>query len=193
MRRATKIAVLGPAGTNGHEAAEAWKQRSGMKVETVFCDQVAEVFSLVGSSCFGLVPIESSAGGLFIPTIVDGWLNADRSNFPICIGEVVLEPEGKIRYQVLARGLSREPAAENRTALIFWVSLRPESLTQVLLAIASEGIQIKTICSLPAETDPVFYCEFDEHIESRAGRRAFDAIGRRSRDRQLLGSFPRGW
>lgn len=59
-----RVAVLGPAGTNGHEAASRFM--AGREVEYVFCSNNEDIFPKVmsGEVDFGVVPIYNSSKGL---------------------------------------------------------------------------------------------------------------------------------
>jgi chorismate mutase/prephenate dehydratase len=68
LERDTKIAYLGPEGTNTHQAA---KTRFGSSVEYVAEGAVADVFSAVQKRVadYGVVPIENSTEGSVNPTL----------------------------------------------------------------------------------------------------------------------------
>lgn len=76
-----KIAALGPAGTNGHQAAvlaQALLKERGIEVPEVWFqsrnEEILAVTAVMGSKgCFGVVPIENASAGL-IREIVDHWL-----------------------------------------------------------------------------------------------------------------------
>jgi prephenate dehydratase len=70
-----KILVLGPQGTNGHQAAARLKP--DLKVE--FCRHNSEILSGVyeGRAPFGMVPIENSKNG-WISEVMDFWVSLPR-------------------------------------------------------------------------------------------------------------------
>jgi len=79
-----------------------------------------------------------------------------------------------------------------KTALIFWTKDQPGALWSALGAIATNGVNMTSVHSLPLGTpgEYAFYIEFDEHSRTRKG---FDIMEKltNSADRILwLGSFP---
>jgi prephenate dehydratase len=90
-----RIYALGPAGTNGHEAACRILQRTpeDSRPEIKFSDSHAEVFErVVTEECYAVVPIENSSAGLVEET-KRFWLQQEDMQPPIAlhvIGEVTL-------------------------------------------------------------------------------------------------------
>lgn len=77
MKQALKIAALGPAGTNGHEAALIASKRlfGNNEPEIVFCDRNPDVLRMVAEQkIHGVVPVENSAEGLVGEVVKGFWI-----------------------------------------------------------------------------------------------------------------------
>ncbi|MEI6495002.1 MAG: prephenate dehydratase domain-containing protein, partial [bacterium] len=71
MSTGKKILALGPAGTNGHEAAkQAALQLGWADPEVVFCDRNVDILKRLsgGEAESAVVPIENGQSGLVVET-----------------------------------------------------------------------------------------------------------------------------
>src|SRR3989338_3098712 len=94
MQEEKSIVVLGPQGTNGHEAAAQFMQINARALNICFCNSNAEILPSVVNQTydFGVTPTENSSMGI-IRQIMDFWLqeHSDPSRVGIqVIGDVVL-------------------------------------------------------------------------------------------------------
>lgn len=96
-----KICALGPAGTNGHEAAKMASEMlklgqdgADQVTEISFCSRNDEILERVGrDKCFGVVPIENSSAGL-VSEVVRFWLKWAEVWLDLnVIGEILLPIE----------------------------------------------------------------------------------------------------
>ena len=82
-----KIFVLGPAGTNAHQAALSAFEDAGKYIQ--FCATNGQVFDKVTQEGgYGILPVENTTGGI-VREVVDSWIDFE-DNRPIVIGEVTL-------------------------------------------------------------------------------------------------------
>lgn len=99
MKNTPKIAALGPAGTNGHEAALIASKRlfGEQKADIWFCDRNQDVLRAVAEQgVYGVVPVENSAEGLVGEVIKGFWLPESQRNSTrrlYVIGEIHLPIE----------------------------------------------------------------------------------------------------
>jgi chorismate mutase/prephenate dehydratase len=98
------ILALGPAGTNGHEAAERLKDIAPAlkEHEIVFCRRNREILEGVasGRAKYGVAPIENNSTG-FIPEVVKYWREQNPEEIKrriYVIGEIVIH----IRHCLMA-------------------------------------------------------------------------------------------
>ena len=188
-----KIYALGPAGTNGHEAACRVLQRSpaGSQPEIRFCDSHAEIFErVVTEECCAVVPIENSSAGLVEET-KRFWLQLDmRSAIALhVIGEITLP----IRH-VLAvrRDLSTKPTqvlshpqalAQCREHLLRYelANLLPTASTAGAGKLVAEDEKYATCGALvsPFAADIYRLWVLREHMEDHRGNSTrFHVLGR---------------
>jgi len=125
-----KIAVLGPKGTNGHEAAQ--KEFHPSEEDLFFCKRNADIFSTcIETQCIGVIPIENSTAGL-VKEVVNFWRKNIESDLPISvIGEIRIP----IRHSLLAH-----PNCSG-LEMVSAVKSHPQALEQCSEIIAEHGWQ----------------------------------------------------
>ncbi|MFA6376628.1 MAG: prephenate dehydratase domain-containing protein [Candidatus Paceibacterota bacterium] len=123
-----KIAILGPKGTNGHEAAQNYFHPDDE--ELIFCKRNADIFSAcIELRCVGVVPIENSTAGL-VREVVNFWRKNIESELPIrVIGEIRIS----IRHSLLAH-----PNCSG-LKMVNAVKSHPQALEQCSEIIAEHG------------------------------------------------------
>lgn len=91
-----RMAVLGPQGTNGHEAAQIALRTlsvfdaSQRDMPLEFCSRNADVLRTVSlEKCFGIVPVENGREGVVLEVIRGFWMESEMQA-PFVIGEVIL-------------------------------------------------------------------------------------------------------
>jgi prephenate dehydratase len=110
--------ALGPAGTNGHQAAINVNQRQHLDGEIRFADCHEDIFGyvLARPGDFGIVPIENASAGL-VSEVLRFWLQPDREA-PHIVGETWLP----IRHHLLAQ--ERVERSELRSVISHEQALR---------------------------------------------------------------------
>ncbi len=98
-----RILALGPAGTNGHEAALIAGSdiyRNGKPVIVDFCDRNADVLIRAEKeSCPGVVPIENTSRGLVSDVVEGYWLKQTEPPEICVIGQIELP----IRHHLMTK------------------------------------------------------------------------------------------
>lgn len=135
------IVVLGPAGTNGHEAAERMKKIAfpgPAEVEIVFVPRNQDVLSKVAfDKQVGVVPIESAAAG-YVSEVVQFWSSNSGREIRV-IGEIELPVQHNLLvYETITSSTEIEAIASHPQALsqcaknlasLGWSDLRPTTST----------------------------------------------------------------
>jgi chorismate mutase/prephenate dehydratase len=100
MKTNNTVAVLGPAGTNGHTAYMALEKRGWFPwgTQIVFADSHGDIFSGVenGHFSYGVVPIQNSTRGL-VDDVMDFWIETCSRTFPSEV-HIVAEQEIEILH-----------------------------------------------------------------------------------------------
>jgi chorismate mutase/prephenate dehydratase len=100
MKTNNTVAVLGPAGTNGHIAYMALKKRRWFPwgTQIVFADSHGDIFNGVenGHYSYGIVPIQNSTRGL-VDDVMDFWIETCNRTFPSEV-HIVAEQEIEVPH-----------------------------------------------------------------------------------------------
>jgi prephenate dehydratase len=89
-----KIFVLGPAGTNGHEAAIKFSDLALPNAELIFCERNVEILQRAEEEgAYGVVPVENTTAGLVSEVVRDFWLTKKNPCNIQAIGEMQLPIE----------------------------------------------------------------------------------------------------
>jgi prephenate dehydratase len=92
-----KIMALGPAGTNGHEAANIARQLVDWKdviPDIEFSPRNAAILeTALAQKCWGVVPVENSTAGLVSEVVKDFWIARGKNPGVYVVGEIELPVE----------------------------------------------------------------------------------------------------
>ena len=102
------------------------------------------------------------------------------------------EPFNYTRFFVLGFG-DPEPAAHNKTSIVFAVQDRPSALYDALGEFAKHNINLTKIESRPRRNKPwqyFFYVDFDGHFQEPKCEAALMGLLRRTAILKMLGSYP---
>lgn len=131
-----RILALGPAGTNGHEAAKQAAERFDWSdAEIIFCDRNVDLLKKLGAGAgdAAVVPIENGQSGLVVETMHGFWLNQDEEGkTPQVIGEIYLP----IEHCLLAKKGTRLEEIKK-------VISHPQALAQCAQYLEKKGLKIK--------------------------------------------------
>ncbi len=86
---ALSLFVLGPSGTNSHEAAKKFTQGLYYRYEINFCRTNREVLESCLKGGMGVVPIENGSAG-YVGEVIKFWLSQKYSSLLKVIGEMTL-------------------------------------------------------------------------------------------------------
>lgn len=100
--------------------------------------------------------------------------------------------DNRTRFLLLGREAAAVPERA-KTSVVLWLTHRPGSLAQCLLAIAENGLNLTKIESRPARQGPweyVFYVDFEGDAACAAAARALADLTERAERVRVLGTYP---
>lgn len=139
----TKVLVLGPQGTNSHEAANEFCRRNKLNPSYIFCETNTDVLMgiLAGKAEIAIVPIENSSAGL-VSDVVRFWIEQALDTHKIgVIGEVKL----KISHNLISSKTTGDVSEVTR------VISHPQALAQCARYLSRKKIKILEPASSTAE------------------------------------------